>query len=68
LLRYDLHPRRPGAGWRSILRKGVWIRGHLQDVGSVEGILFYYPHVCYEVGSCSNFKDGKYENNNVQQK
>ena len=27
-------PRRPGAGGRSIPRKGVWIRGHLQDVGS----------------------------------
>ena len=27
------HPERPGPGGRSIPRKGVWIRGHLEDVG-----------------------------------
>lgn len=27
------HPRRLGAGGRSKPRKGVWIRGHLRDVG-----------------------------------
>ena len=26
-------PESPGPGGRSISRKGVWIRGHLQDVG-----------------------------------
>ena len=26
-------PERPGPGGRSVSRKGVWIRGHLQDVG-----------------------------------
>jgi len=28
-----VRPERPGAGGRSVSRKGVWIRGHLQDVG-----------------------------------
>ena len=28
-----VRPERPGAGGRSVPRKGLWIRGHLQDVG-----------------------------------
>jgi len=28
-----VHPERLGTGGRSVSRKGVWIRGHLQDVG-----------------------------------
>lgn len=28
-----VRPERPGAGGRSVSRKGAWIRGHLQDVG-----------------------------------
>ena len=54
-------PKRVGGGGRSIPRKGVWIRGHLQDVGRD------YPYSMYRIwkrfleGAGLNIKAGTYQ-------
>ena len=53
-------PKRIGAGGRSIPRKGVWIRGHLQDVGRdyVYGMYKRWKSFLQETGL--NIKAGSY--------
>ena len=54
-------PRRVGAGGRSIPRKGVWIRGHLQEVGRdyVYGMYKLWKRFLEEAGL--NIKPGTYQ-------
>ena len=55
------HPRRPGAGGRSKPRKGVWIRGHLQDVGRDYPYSMYKRWKSFMERSGLNIKAGTYQ-------
>ena len=54
-------PRSVGAGGRSIPRKGVWIRGHLQDVGRDYVYGMYKRWRSFPEGAGLNIKAGTYQ-------
>jgi len=55
------HPRRTGAGGRSKPRKGVWIRGHLEDVGRDYPYRTYKRWKSFMERSGLNIKAGTYQ-------
>ena len=55
------HPRRPGAGGRSMPRKGVWIRGHLQDVDRDYPYSMYKRWKSFMERSGLNIEAGTYQ-------
>ena len=54
-------PERPGAGGRSVSRKGIWIRGHLQHVGRDYPYNMWKRWRSFLEGAGLNIKAGTYQ-------